>query len=57
MKKLFSIFLLLQAFAILNATEVYLPIYSDPIVFLNEQGEVKGQLPIGWKILNTLEGK
>ena len=40
-----------------KSQESLLPIYSNPMVFIDSLGNVIGTLPEGYKILNTKDGK
>jgi len=44
-------------FTIGQCQESLLPIYSNPMVFIDSLGHVVGTLPVGYKILNTKDGK
>ena len=57
-----SIYILLVMMVLIRVTdtrcqESLLPIYSDPMVFIDSLGNVVGTLPGGYKILNTKDGK
>ncbi len=58
-KSVYFLFLLSMMIQTAPATsqESLLPIYSDPMVFIDSLGTVIGTLPEGYKILNTKDGK
>ena len=56
MRKLLTLLNLCITIAVF-AQQEYLPIYSDPMVFVDREGRKVGELPPEWKILNTAKGE